>query len=204
MHNIFISYHHDNDQGYKEALLKMNDEGEERIFIDGSVDTGDISDDLSDEEIREKIRDEYLRDTSVTIVLVGSETKGRKHVDWEIYSSMFDGTVNKKSGILVVILPSASSDPCCTATHDKEKEKIYPECTSWISIDSRTEYEGRYPFLSDRIIDNLLKKEAKISVVPWSKINNNRENLQFLINAMFDDRVSCEYDMSRDLIRQNS
>lgn len=204
MHNIFISYHHDNDQEYKEALLKINGEGEERIFIDGSVDTRDISDDLSDEEIREKIRDEYLQDTSVTIVLVGSETKGRKHVDWETYSSMFDGTVNKKSGILVVVLPSVDPNPNYQVSHDNEKEKIYPECTSWISIDSRTEYERRYPFLSDRIIDNLLKKEAKISVVPWSKINNNRENLQFLINATFDDRVSCEYDMSRELMRQNS
>lgn len=204
MHNVFISYHHDNDQEYKEAILEMNGEGEEMIFIDGSVDTGDISDDLSDEEIREKIRDEYLRDTSVTIVLVGLETKGRKHIDWEIYSSMFDGTVNKKSGILVVVLPSASSNPNYTAAHNKEKETIYPECTNWISVDNRAEHERRYPFLPDRIIDNLLKKEAKISVVPWSKINNNRKNLEFLINAAFDDRVSCEYDMSRKMMRQNS
>ena len=48
MHNIFISYHH-NDQIYKDALPAMNGIGNERIFIDGSVDTGDISDDLSDE-----------------------------------------------------------------------------------------------------------------------------------------------------------
>ena len=72
-HKVFISYHHDNDQWAKETLLKCNEEND--IFIDGSVDTGDISDDLSDEEIRKKIRDEYLRDTTVTILLVGTETK---------------------------------------------------------------------------------------------------------------------------------
>ena len=45
-HKVFISYHHTNDQWAKEALLKCNEEN--GIFIDGSVDTGDISDDLSD------------------------------------------------------------------------------------------------------------------------------------------------------------
>ncbi len=106
MHKVFRSYHHEKDQDYKDSLVSMGERYE--IFIDGSVDTGDISDRLSHEEIREKIRDEYLRDSTVTIVLVGTETKGRKHVDWEIYSSMIDGKVNKKSGILVVNLPSTA------------------------------------------------------------------------------------------------
>ena len=77
-------------------------DGRPSLFIDTSVDTGGISDSLSDESIREKIRDEYLRDSTVTIVLVGTETKRRKHIDWEIYSSMYDGAVNKKSGVLVL------------------------------------------------------------------------------------------------------
>lgn len=205
MHNVFISYHHDNDQIYKEELLKLNGVGENRIFVDGSVNTGDISDDLSDEEIREKIRDEYLRDTTVTIVIVGLETKGRKHIDWEIYSSMFDGTVNKKSGILVVKLPSTN----CTlsiAAHANEKEIIHPEIRpeDWININSRVAYEQRYPYLSDRIIDNLLSNDVKISVVPWYKVNNNRGKLEFLIDGAFKDRVSCNYDLSRALKRQNS
>ena len=99
MHKVFISYHHYRDQDYKDELVTFAEQ--HSIFIDASVDTGDVSDDLSDEKIREIIRDEYLRDSTVTIVLVGTGTKRRKHVDWEIYSSMYDGTVNKKSGILV-------------------------------------------------------------------------------------------------------
>ena len=91
-HKVFISYHHANDGIYKESLLLLNrDYG---LFIDASVDTRGIDDTLSDQRIREIIRDDYLRDSTVTIVLVGLETKKRKHVDWEIYSSMFDGTVN--------------------------------------------------------------------------------------------------------------
>ena len=201
MHKVFISYHHANDQYYKECVVNMGKYYE--IFIDRSVDTGDISDNLTDQAIREKIRDEYLRDSTVTIVLVGLETKRRKHVDWEIYSSMIDGKINKKSGILVVNLPSTH----CTyfgVSHTYEKEKVYPECTSWGSIDNRAEYERRYPHMPDRIIDNLLKAEAKVSVTNWSKIKDNPKILQFLIDAAFEDRAKCEYDLSRRMRRHNS
>ncbi len=194
MHKVFISYHHENDEYYKNELLKLNNRY--KIFIDGSVDTGDIPDDLEDNAIREKIRDEYLKNTTVTILLVGIETKNRKHVDWEIYSSMFDGRVNKKSGILVINLPSVNCDHF-TVTHESEKEKVYPENHSWISITERTEYENRYPYMPIRIIDNLLKKEAKISVVNWSKIESNQEILSFLIDATSNDRTNCSYDLSR-------
>ena len=92
MHKVFLSYHDANDASYKERLLELNEE--HRIFVDGSVDTGDIDEtDLPDDRIREIIRDDYLADTTVTIVLVGAGTKGRKHVDWEIYSSMRDGAL---------------------------------------------------------------------------------------------------------------
>ena len=109
MHKVFVSHHHDNDQWYKEANWYRFGE-QNQIFIDQSVDTGDISDGLSDEYIRELIRDKYLRDSTVTIVLVGTETRRRKHVDWEIYSSMYDGTINKKSGIFAIELPTASGE----------------------------------------------------------------------------------------------
>ena len=59
MHKVFITYHHENDQWYKERLLDLN--YEHNIFIDRSVDTGDISDNLNDESIRRIIRDKYLR-----------------------------------------------------------------------------------------------------------------------------------------------
>ena len=104
MHKVFVSFHHDNDQKYKDSLVKWGVEN--NIFIDGSVDMGEIPDDWTSQQIREYIRDEHLKDTSVTILLVGTETKNRKHIDWELFSSMYDGKKNKKSGILVINLPS--------------------------------------------------------------------------------------------------
>ena len=107
MHRVFVCYHHKNDQLYKEGLISWAKKNQ--VFIDGSVGLGEIPEDWDDQKVREHIRDEYLRDTTVTIVLVGTETQHRKHVDWEIYSSMHDGKINKKSGLIVILLPSVKS-----------------------------------------------------------------------------------------------
>ena len=49
MHKVFISYHHSNDQWYKNELVKFG----ERISVDRSVDTGNIPDEWTDEQIRQ-------------------------------------------------------------------------------------------------------------------------------------------------------
>ena len=74
MHKTFISYHHDNEQKYKEDIIK--DFGEEN-FIDKSVGDGEIDTDLDESKIMEIIRTDYLQDSTVTLVLVGSETAER-------------------------------------------------------------------------------------------------------------------------------
>ncbi len=201
MHKVFISYHHGNDQVYKEKLLTINES--HNIFINKSVDTGGIDDSLDDSQIRELIRDEYLKDSTVTILLVGTETKKRKHLDWEIYSSMYNGKVNKKSGILVINLPSTGCT-LCRAAHAEEKIIVHPEIENWTTINSRTEYESRYPYMPARIIDNFLQESVKISVVAWNTIEENPNKLSFLIDATFNDKAGCNYDLSRPMRRANS
>lgn len=200
-HKVFISYHHANDQWAKDEIQKWNEA--EDIFIDLSVNSKDVDDTLPTESIRRIIRDSYLRDSTVTIILVGTETWGRKHVDWETYSSMYDGSINRKSGIVVVQLPSTNPQ-YFTIAHEVEKQMVYPECTSWTSISDRKEYEQRYPYFSDRLIDNLLAPQAKMSVVQWSKIATNHSHLRTMIDAAYNDRLNCFYDLSRDLRRKNA
>lgn len=202
-HKVFISYHHENDQRYKDLLVSLNDEHE--IFIDCSVKESDFDDDnVSTDTIRTRIRDEHLRDSTVTILLVGTETAKRKHVDWELSSSMINGDKNKKSGILVITLPDAIGDyPNFIAAHgEEEKKNVYPENSSWKSVSTRAEYFERYPYMPERIVDNLLCKTAKISVIPWKKITV--EKLRKLIQLTFDDRESCKYDLSRKFREKNS
>lgn len=204
MHKVFISYHHDNDQWAKQALLNLNRSNNYSIFIDSSVDTGDIDESLSDESIRQKIRDEYLQDSTVTILLVGVETKNRKHIDWEIYSSMYDGQVNKKSGILVIQLSSTGCTAFTVAHGKEEKSELYPHILTWQSVTNRTDYESLFPYLPKRITDNLLKSETKISVAEWETITASPNKLKLMIDLTFNDRTGCDYDLSSPMRRSNS
>jgi hypothetical protein len=114
---------------------------------------------------------------------------------------MYNGKVNKKSGLLVIHLPSTACT-CYTAAHDKEIEVVYPKISDWTNITERTVYDQRYPYLPDRIIDNLLISTVKISVTNWERINAT--TLPFLIDAAYNDRQTCEYDLSRPMRRANS
>jgi len=200
-HKVFISYHHANDQQYKNNLEEMNDVCD--IFVNRSVALGDIDEDEEPQKIREIIRDDYLRDTSVLILLVGTETKYRKHVDWEIYSSMRDSPKNKKSGILVVNLPTTGTNYIRSTHGENEKNKIHPTISSWTTIDKRSDFVERFPYMPDRIIDNFLQSKSYISVVNWDQIYWNPENLRELIDLTFNDRDKCIYDMSRDMRMRN-
>ena len=198
MHRVFVSFYHRDDQSYKDALVEWAKKYE--VFIDGSVETGDIPDDWDDQKIRETIRDEYLRDTSVTILLVGPNTRHRKHVDWEIYSSMYDGKKNKRSGIIVVMLPETKCDGC-HIPYANEKSQIYPEITNWVKVASRNEYEQRYPDMPERIIDNLMTVGVKISVTTWNKLTPS--NLRMMIDNAYENRLTQPYDLSRKMRRKN-
>ncbi len=150
----FISYHHENDQHYKEHLSNLA--YRYNVFEDCSVEVGEIDEELSSETIRRIIRDNYLRDTQVTILLCGTETRFRKHIDWEIKSSMIDGEVNKRSGILVINLPTTTST-IWTAALPNEKEVVYWDYSGgWTCYNTKDEYKTAYPDLPERIIENLL------------------------------------------------
>ena len=201
MIKTFISYHHGNDQGYKNHLSKMAENF--HVFEDCSVEVGDISDEYSSEKIRRIIRDEYLKDTKVTILLCGSETRFRKHIDWELKSSMIDGSINRRSGILIINLPTAGSNSG-HAGLPNEKENIYWDYTGkWTSYNSKQEYKDTYPMMPERIIDNLMKPDVEMSIVPWSRIKYQPRNLRFLIEATDKAGQTNKYDMSLPMRRKN-
>lgn len=104
-HKTFISYHHANDEFYKREFKKIFADIHD-IIVPWDVEIGDIDPNLKTDTIRRKIRDEYLRDSTVTVVLIGSQTWQRKHVDWEIYSSLRDTTANPRSGLVGILLPT--------------------------------------------------------------------------------------------------
>ena len=100
-HRTFVSYHHGNDQAYKDLLV----EEMAADIIDCSVEDGDIDDALRTEAIWQKIRDEYIADATVVLVLIGRHTWSRKFVDWEIGSALNRSRNNSRCGVLGIVLP---------------------------------------------------------------------------------------------------
>ena len=100
---VFVSYYHQEDQEYKDRFIGMMSDH----IVDKSVDTGDIIDrGLPVDETRRRIRDEYIADATVTVVLIGRCTWQRKHVDWEISASLSDTSHNDRCGLLGIRLPT--------------------------------------------------------------------------------------------------
>ena len=101
-HKVFLSYYHNEDEYFRnrfEALFG-------NVIVSRSVNIGDIDPNAETEYVRQKIRDEYLSDSTVTVVLVGAHTWQRKHVDWEIYSSLRDTQNSSRSGLIGILLPT--------------------------------------------------------------------------------------------------
>lgn len=103
LHKVFISFHSE-DIAFKEKFEKLFHDTF-GVIISRSVDSGDIGNSLLTDTVRQIIRVKYLRDSSVTVVLIGAKTWQRKHVDWEISSSLRDTEYNPRSGLLGILLP---------------------------------------------------------------------------------------------------
>lgn len=64
-----------------------------------------------DNYIMRKIREDYLRDSTVTIFLIGnnsSESLGpyeQRFIKWELQASLYNGVGNTRNGILGIVLP---------------------------------------------------------------------------------------------------
>ena len=216
-HKVFISYHHDNDQFYANELMNEFVEFNpyksftiQSIFEDCSIHDGDIDDSLPPESIRKKIRDEFIKDASVLIVLCGSETRKRKYVDWEIHAAMFDTDNNPKLGILVITLPTISQWVFAPEDTDKPLVSRGNVCT-WYSLASRQDMEKYYPYLPSRIVDNFEASITNndiipIAVVDWETIKNDVAKLKQLIDIAYNRSKDStkHYNHSAPLRTNNS
>ena len=96
---VFVSYHHENDQYWADLFRNIYADTYE-IFYDNSLDDEVDSDDY--DYIYRKIREDYIKGTSITIVLCGAETWKRRFVDWEIRATLY-----YEHALLGIILPTA-------------------------------------------------------------------------------------------------
>jgi hypothetical protein len=106
-HKVFFSYHVDDADEVEEFIDEFGHVCIPTVVGVTSEDDFVDSDDL--DYIMLRIREKYLADTTVTVVLVGQCTWARKFVDWEIYASLRQYTSYKRSGLMAITLSSISN-----------------------------------------------------------------------------------------------
>lgn len=105
---VFFSYYRDDRPAVNKFVDRWSD-----VFIaknlvaydDRSLICGNDGD-----YILSKIRNDYLEDSTVTLVLMGTCTHSRRYIDWEIKSSLRQGCY-APNGLLGVVLPNLSDAP---------------------------------------------------------------------------------------------
>jgi hypothetical protein len=128
-HKVFISYYHGDDQKYAYSLKKFYG----NAIIDKSLDE-DIGY-LSNNGILNLIRRERLIDSTVTVVLVGMHTYGRKWVDWEIYASLRPYGYRTINGLVGIYLPRHSNKDFRLTDNILSDYAVGIE---WADLDSKT------------------------------------------------------------------
>lgn len=155
-HKTFVSYYHKADQAYRNDFERAFGQ----LFISKSVQSGEISTDVSTDYIKRLILEGYITDASVLVVLVGAKTWCRKHVDWEI-SAGLNKKVGGYSGLLGILLPTFPLQP-----------------------GDRYNYDD----LPTRLADNA--KSGYADIYTWNWITSSEQNVKTAIQTAFNARVS--------------
>ena len=106
-HRCFVSYHKVNSTAVRNFVDEFSD-----VFTAKTVGVTDEDDFINSDDrdyVMRRIREKYLSNTTVTIVLIGECTKARKYVDWEIASTLRNDPVNGRSGLLGINMRSVGS-----------------------------------------------------------------------------------------------
>ena len=106
-HRCFVSYHKANTTAVKNFVEEFSDVFTAKTV--GVTDDDDFIDSDDRDYVMRRIREKYLSNTTVTIVLIGECTKARKYVDWEIASTLRNDPVNGRSGLLGINMKSVGS-----------------------------------------------------------------------------------------------
>ncbi len=112
-HKTFITYHHA-DQQEVENFIDDFDYYRD-VFITRGLGVGMPNDvvinSYETEYVMRRIREDFLGDSTVTVVLIGRCTWARQYVDWEIQASLRHGEVTTPNGLLGIVLPSVGTNP---------------------------------------------------------------------------------------------
>ena len=74
----------------------------------------------------------------------------------------------------------------------------------WGPVSTKEQCDKDYPYLPERIIDQILSSDAKVSIINWNDFYPYYpDKLEILINNAYNHRSSCKYNLSRPMCRKN-
>ena len=163
----FISY--DNSKEYKkdEVQKLINSQSNMKdISLDYAIDSED------NEYIRRTIRDNYITDATVLVVLVTKDTQGRKFIDWEIAAAMYNGEKRKdgkRNDICgIVIVDYFTNNIKSKYKEIKDKYVRYESNVKWINLSDK-ETRKRYSYIPQRLLSSIILG-ASIQIIPSNYI----------------------------------
>lgn len=99
----FISYYAGDSDEVNKFVEDFSD-----VFIPkviGVSEGDDFIDSNSSDYVMSKIREKYLGDSTITICMIGACTHSRRYVDWELKTTLRQGTYTP-NGLIGIVLPS--------------------------------------------------------------------------------------------------
>jgi hypothetical protein len=108
-HKCFLSYHHA-DQQAVDAFIATFDDKHDVLITRGIAMPDDVIDSEDPDYVMRRIRTLYLKDSTVTVVLVGACTWARKYVDWEVQASLRQPKDGLPNGLLAVLLDKKATE----------------------------------------------------------------------------------------------
>lgn len=107
----FISYHHVDEPAVRKFVQTFDHQHD--VFIVRRL--GEMPDDIIKSDYTDyvmgRIRADYIKDSTVTIVIGGQCTWARRYVDWEIQASLRAGDTVTPNGLLGIKLPTFTRFP---------------------------------------------------------------------------------------------
>lgn len=164
-HKCFISYHGADIDEVTAFIEEFSD-----VFIPRVVGVSDSDhfqepvNSTDEDYIKDQIGSKYLTQSSVTIVFVGSCTWSRKYVDWEIASTVRNGTKNKRAG-LMGITPASRAKNKLPARFESNvdsgyaKYYWYPKTAEELRESIEDAYQARVARASKVVGGPLMKKD---------------------------------------------
>lgn len=165
-HKVFTSFYHRDDQMYKDYI----DRNFGSRIINKSVMDGEYDPDDKDLYIKRLIREDKVSDSSIVVVLVGPNTRKRKHVDWEMYAGL-SARVNGNSGLIGVLLPKFPLSA--------NNEYQYANLPGRLADNVRSGYADVYTwdcFVNN--FDSIIEQAFNNRVSRRSKVDNSRAQMQ--------------------------